>query len=126
MKPQIMVHGKDLIDDDSFLQLVKKNADVLLLEDIDYLKQHLDEIHSKLLIFEFSESFEEDLLNLKLLKAAAPFLEILVIDDGLSRDEVIRAFRSGIKDYFKKPYNTRLLVERIEALLRFHENDRAK
>ncbi len=120
MKPKIMIHGKDLIDDDFFLELLQKNANVLLLNDLNLLDPELGKIDSNVLIFEFSDSFEEELLKLKLLKAAAPRLEILVIDNGLSRDKMIRTLRSGIKDYFKKPYNTELLVERISALLKMY------
>jgi len=120
LKPKIMIHGKDLIDDDFFLELLQKNANVLLLNDLNLLDPELGKIDSNVLIFEFSDSFEEELLKLKLLKAAAPRLEILVIDNGLSRDKMIRTLRSGIKDYFKKPYNTELLVERISALLKMY------
>lgn len=119
MKPKILICGKDLVNDDLFLDLIQKNANTLFLKDLNNLENEVKELKSKILLFEFSKSFEDDLLRLKLLKAAAPWLEILVIGDGISREEVIRTFRSGIRDYFKKPYNTKLLVERLEALLKF-------
>jgi DNA-binding response OmpR family regulator len=122
LKPKIMIHGKDLVDDDSFLERIQKNAHVLLLNDLNLLDSELGKINSRILIFEFSDAFEDELLKLKLLKAAAPWLEILVIDNGLSRDNMIRTLRSGIKDYFKKPYNTDLLVDRISALLQRYGN----
>jgi DNA-binding response OmpR family regulator len=119
LKPKILICGKDLVNDDLFLDLIQKNANTLFLKDLNNLENEVKELKSKILLFEFSKSFEDDLLRLKLLKAAAPWLEILVIGDGISREEVIRTFRSGIRDYFKKPYNTKLLVERLEALLKF-------
>ena len=119
LKPKILICGKDLVNDDLFLDLIQKNANTLFLKDLNNLENEVKELKSKILLFEFSKSFEDDLLKLKLLKAAAPWLEILVIGDGISREEVIRTFRSGIRDYFKKPYNTKLLVERLEALLKF-------
>ena len=122
MKPKIMIHGKDLVDDDIFLERVQKKAHVLLLNDLNLLDSEPDKIDSRILIFEFSDAFEDELLKLKLVKAAAPWLEILVIDNGLSRDNMIRTLRSGIKDYFKKPYNTDLLVDRISALLQRYGN----
>ncbi len=114
----VFVYGKHISKDKNFRQLLKDKPCEYFSGDINQLEKALATKDAKLLVYEFSESWEDDLINLKILKASIPLLDIIVIDDGSSRDAIIRSFRSGIKDYFKKPYNVILLAERVEALMK--------
>jgi DNA-binding response OmpR family regulator len=41
---------------------------------------------------------------------------IVVLDGGLSRDDIARLFRAGAQDYFSEPFNVPVIAERLEHL----------
>jgi DNA-binding response OmpR family regulator len=45
-----------------------------------------------------------------------PHVTLLLVNGGLDQLEIAEAFRLGVTDYFARPWNERLLVERIEVL----------
>ena len=52
------------------------------------------------------------------LRAAKPWLPILMLTARGSEEDVLRGFRSGADDYLTKPFSVSELVARVEALLR--------
>lgn len=45
-----------------------------------------------------------------------PELPIIAIGSGKPKENLIQAFKKGIKDYFKTPYHVNLLVDRVTYL----------
>jgi DNA-binding NtrC family response regulator len=65
------------------------------------------------------EMLRFDLITfLKKVKAAFPKLCTVVINGGLSQQAIAGAFREGISDYFPDPYEVKLILERLEFLIK--------
>lgn len=65
------------------------------------------------------ETLRSDLITfLKKVKAAFPGLCTVVINGGLSQQEIAGAFGEGISDYFSDPYEMKLILERLEFLIK--------
>ena len=45
-------------------------------------------------------------------------LDIILINGGVTQDQVALAFKGGVRDYFPTPYDRRLLAERMDGLAR--------
>ncbi len=45
-----------------------------------------------------------------------PTMTLLLVNGGLDQLDIAEAFQLGVTDYFARPWNERLLVERIEVL----------
>ena len=65
------------------------------------------------------ETLNSDLITfLKKVKAAFPRLCTVVINGGLSQQDIAGAFQEGISDYFSDPYEIKLILERLEFLIK--------
>ena len=53
---------------------------------------------------------------LKKWKKGLPGLSVILVDGGLTQEQIAKAFRSGVKDYFAFPYDFKLLADRIKFL----------
>lgn len=72
-----------------------------------------------LAVLELSSGDESELKVIKFLKSHQPLILVVVIDgDSTTTEAVVRAFQLGAKDFFRKPYDTVLLGDRIEGLLK--------
>jgi len=69
-----------------------------------------------LLVFELSASWQTEVERLRELMARFKKLCVLVINGNNSEEAIVKVFHYGATDVFRKPYNKKLLVERIEAL----------
>jgi DNA-binding response OmpR family regulator len=43
-------------------------------------------------------------------------LVVVLVNGGLTLEQIASAFKEGAKDYFSDPYDVKLLVERVNAL----------
>ena len=61
---------------------------------------------------------EFDILFSRVKKLTTNFrhLRVVLVNGGLTQNQVVIGFRQGIRDYFRTPYDTELLVERIQYL----------
>ena len=118
MKPRILLHGEQILLNQMFLEMLKKIALVIPMKSVENIQEIFSKQSIDLLVFESMETWEQDLKLLQVLKRNYPNLIIILIDGGESPENVIRCFKMGIDDYFKKPVDTVLLTERIEALLK--------
>lgn len=65
------------------------------------------------------KSLSSDLITfLKKVRKAFPRLCTVVVNGGLSQQDIAGAFREGISDYFPDPYEIKLILERLEFLTR--------
>lgn len=118
MKPSILLRGEDILLDENLLATLRKIANVLMIQTAGMMNENFNKKTIDLLVFESSENWENDLKELRSLKKNYPEMIIIVINGGDSPDNVIRTFKMGVDDYFKKPVDAALLAERIEALLK--------
>ncbi len=117
MKPNILLCGVKIAQDKTLSKILTSKADVSLLRDISQLEKTVRERNISLVVVELSRYWKKDLSAVHSLKASLPHILIVIVNGGGSQETVIQSFRSGGVDFFKKPYNKKLLAERVEALI---------
>ena len=93
-------------------------ADVSFLQDISQLNTTVQERNFTLVVIELSKDWKDDLYAVQSLKLNFPNILIVIVNGGGTQEAVIQSFRSGGVDFFKKPYDKKLLAERVEALIK--------
>jgi DNA-binding NtrC family response regulator len=117
LKPHILLLGPGITKDEKLLQRLGAKTEITLLQDLGQLGPNTKEQNFVLVIMEISNSWEDVISAIYLLKASIPQAVVIIVNGGGSREAVIRSFRSGASDFFKRPYDANLLAERVEALL---------
>ena len=116
LKPNILLCGTKLAQDKTLAKMLTPKADVSLLRDISQLETTVRESNIALVVVELSKSWKNDLAAVHSLKTSFPHVLVVIVNGGGSKETVIQSFRSGGVDFFKKPYNKKLLAERVDAL----------
>lgn len=116
MKPRILLSGPNLTQDQGLVELLEEKLEVARLGEIQQLEESVKAHDIALVIMELSEAWKGDLMLMSTLKGNHPQLLFIVVNGG-GQEAVIESFRFGASDFFKKPYNTKLLAERVEALI---------
>jgi len=120
LKSNILLCGVKLAHDKTLLKTLTSKADVTLLLDTGKLEKTVKDRNITLVIVELSGSWQKDLSVIRSLKVKFPDIIIVIVNGGGSQETVIQSFRSGGVDFFKKPYNKKLLAERVEALIKIN------
>lgn len=118
MKQKVLLCGSEVTKDKELLKILKKIAKVLLLRDYSQIKMIILKQNIDLVVIELTKDWEDELSIVRLLKTNLPQILIIIVNGGGDRDIVLMSFRSGVNDFFKKPYKPGLLAERMEALLK--------
>ncbi len=118
MKQIILLYGEQILLNKKLLKVLKKIAVVLTVQCAENIHEILNNKSIDLLVFESGKNWKHDLKLLQDFRKNYPDLIIIIINGGDSPDNVIRSFKIGVDDYFKKPLDAILLIERIEALLK--------
>jgi DNA-binding response OmpR family regulator len=93
-------------------------VELIFSQEITQLEKTIRESCVDLVVLEYSDDWENDLRAIKAIKATLPNLPFIIVDGNASNEIVIRSFRAGLEDYFKKPCDPFLLAERVDALLK--------
>ena len=118
MKSQILICGDTASNDNTLLRELKSIGNISVENYRNGLNKIIVERHVDLAIIEYSDEWEENLFLVKQLKSIDPNLKIIIINGLNSNDVVIRSYQLGVTDYFKNPYDPKLVCERVRALLR--------
>jgi DNA-binding response OmpR family regulator len=110
--------GPDITRDKELLKIIEEKMEVSILQDLSQLEMIAQAQDVDLAVVELTKAWENDLSAVLSLKTSFPQVLFIVVNGGGDREVVIRSFRSGANDFFKKPYNPRLLAERVEALVK--------
>ena len=116
LKLNILLCGKSITQDHALLEMLKNKFSVSRIKDTNKLINAVREQKFSLIVFEFSDQWEQDLYLVQKLKMTLPEIPIIVVGEDESSDVVVKAYQAGAIDYFKKPYEISLLAERVEAL----------
>lgn len=119
---RILLCGRHISHDTILQRLLGKKFSVMHFPDHPSLAQVVEDHSIALLIFEPSAEWERELAELLKIKKRTPEIRIIIVNGGESREAVIRSFKCGFEDYFKKPYDALLLAERAEALVRIFKD----
>jgi DNA-binding response OmpR family regulator len=123
MTDQVCLAGQLVSGDRELIRRLKMDHVVTLIEsfDVNGLANHPVLISASLIVIDCTGRKNQIAHIMEMIKAVCerhPRLIVLVVDGPLEQLQVAEAFRAGIRDYFRAPYNVKLLVERIRALCR--------
>ncbi len=118
MKPKVLLLGERITRDQVLITQLRRKAELIFSLEITQLEKTIRESYIDLVVLEYSDDWEEDLRAIEAIKARLPNLPFIIVDGNASNEIVIRSFRAGLEDYFKKPYDPMLLAERVEALVK--------
>lgn len=63
-------------------------------------------------------------ISLKKIIRKYPGLCIVLVNGGLTQEQIVSAFKEGAQDYFSDPYDVKLLVERVQFLATQNKKNR--
>lgn len=112
----VCLAGKEVSDDWKLIRRLRANYVVSVLWEADEIHQRPLLQSVDLLVLDCSGNASIAEVVPGQLMRRFPHLCLLLVDGGLSQQDIARAFQQGVKDYFAFPYDRRLLVGRIAAL----------
>ena len=101
----------------------EEKIDVCTLGDsVDFVRKS----PSDLIILDCGSHAEKGLQFLKEIKTLKPNIPVIYITDHGSEDTVLKAFKTGARDFFKKPINISELRKTVEGILSVRKATREK
>jgi DNA-binding NarL/FixJ family response regulator len=114
----ICLAGRTVSNNWSLIEPLKKQAQVTVVEPIDLLLRNAVLSTVSVLVLDCTDGGAVGIEALRALKRTYPRLCVVLVNGGLTQNEIAAAFREGARDYFSHHYNTQLLVERVQYLCR--------
>ena len=111
----ILISGPAITKDNRLVSELQKSGAVVKNSTNSQIDAIISKQNVDLILFEFSKKSAAELKMIKAVKSRFPDLAIILIDG--ERELMAEAFSYGVKDAFKKPYKSSLIVERVKALL---------
>jgi DNA-binding response OmpR family regulator len=117
----ICLTGESLTGDWELVRLIKTDHFVTLIEHLDSPRLANDALLRtlSLIVVDCTGSvadLKKVFASIRTIRKANPRAIVLLVDGGLKQVQLARAFRLGVRDYFRSPYESRLLAERISSL----------
>ncbi len=112
----ICLAGPVVSNDWSLIQRLKTQNQITLVERMRLLSRNAVLKKVDLLVLDCSENRELGIELLSFLKKYYPSVNIVLVDGGFTQKQIAAAFQNGARDYFADPYDTNLLIERLDAL----------
>ncbi|MFQ5865746.1 MAG: hypothetical protein ACE5IW_11010 [bacterium] len=111
----IVISGSTIAMDDELTNELQKCGVVLKNSNNSRIESIIRNRNVDLILFEISQKSGAEVQMIKKIKKGCPNLAIILIDGD--RELMAEAFSYGVKDAFRKPYKSSLIVERVNALL---------
>lgn len=115
LKPQILISGPTISTDVDLVTRLQGVAHVLKSSQNSRIEALIKDEKVALILVEILKEAFSDLKVIKRVKNNFPEVAILLIDGD--RELMAEAFSYGVKDAFRKPYESSLVVERVKAVL---------
>ena len=112
----ICLAGARVSNDWSLIQTLKSQHLVTLIERIHLLSRSSIPAVADIVVLDCSGNHEQGMQLVPWLKSNFPKLVVVLVNGGLSQEQIASAFRDGVKDYFADPYDVKLLAERVHTL----------
>lgn len=119
----VCLAGQNLTNDWVLIQKLKAHHQVTLVECVRLVSRNSVLTTADVLILDCGHSQGLGPRLVPLAKKYFPRLQVILVDGGLSQQEIATAFQQGARDYFAEPYEPDLLVERIAFLLQSQSGD---
>lgn len=116
LRLHVCLAGREVSNDWKLIRRLRADYVVSVLRDAEEIHQRplLQSVDLLVLDCSGNASISETMPGE--LRRCFPHLCLLLVDGGLSQQQIARAFQQGVKDYFAFPYDKGLLVGRIAAL----------
>jgi len=112
----ICLAGARVSNDLSLIQTLKSQHLITLVESIHLLSLSAILPGTDMVVLDCSGNLDCGLRLVPWLKSHFPELVIVLVNGGLTQEQIASAFKEGAKDYFSDPYDVKLLAERVNAL----------
>ncbi len=111
----ILVSGPTIAKDEDLVNKLTKIAEVLRNLQNSKIEAILRKHEVDLILVEILKETASELKLIENIKSGFPSVAIILIDGD--RELMAEAFSYGVKDAFRKPYKSSLVVERVRAIL---------
>ena len=120
----ICLAGQTVSNDWPLIQQLKQRHQVTVVDRLRLLSRHAILARADVLVLDSRESSRFSLKVLAFLQKRFPALHVVLVNGGLTQQQIADAYLAGVKDYFSDPYDRRLLADRLQVLGR--QNRRAR
>jgi response regulator of citrate/malate metabolism len=114
----VLLSGATITQDEKLKEELEEFAIVLTSDDNSQIESILSANKIDLIILEISKANLQEIEVIKVVKTKFLETEIILVDGNGDQELIAQAFVFGVKDAFRKPYKSSLIVERADALLR--------
>ena len=123
MSGHVCLVGKSVSDDWDVIRRLKSDYVVTLIKSFDVNRLAEDSVvdSASLIVLDCTgceKRMPKIIKFIQSMRESHPLLILVAVNGGLDDRLVAQAFSAGIRDYFRTPYNSKLLVERIASLCR--------
>ena len=116
-KIEIAVYGQSLLANSNLLTRLNRKFKVLACTSLNQVRQTIESKSIKILLIEIGTNGKE-LKILKEVQRKNPRLRVIALGQEEPKENLIKAYKYGSKDFFKMPLNEALLIERIEGIVK--------
>lgn len=121
-KNSLPKNGPIIVFADKIYQKFYKNfsliGEKILVFPCDESPQILKVAHADIILIDCGFNIKMGLKLLSKIKRTYPEVPILLLTDKSTQESILEAFRSGVRDYFRKPVNIHELKDKIKNLLK--------
>lgn len=118
-KKCVLLSGPTIAHDEKLKEKLEEFAIVLASDNNSQIESILRGKKVDLIILEVANDNLHEIEIIKIVTTKFPDTEIILIDGNGDQELIAQAFAFGVKDTFRKPYQSNLVVERVNALCRF-------
>ena len=120
----ICLVGRSVSNNWSLIESLKRGNQVTIIEPLGLL-YHSEVILStvSVLILDCGEGSRIGIEALRVVRGIYPDLCVVLVNGGLTQNEIAEAFEAGVRDYFSYQDNVLLLVERVQHLCRQRQRE---
>lgn len=115
---KLLLCGKKVVNDEALKTLLRIKYDIICIKDFRKLMDILFHEVVKLIIFDISKKRNEQLKILIELKEKLPDVIVVAVNGSENVQNAAEILAAGATDVFPKPYDSKLLAERVNGLLK--------
>jgi len=114
---EIAVYSQSLLANSNLLTRLNRKFKVLACTSLNQVRQTLESKSIKIFLIEIGANGKE-LKILKEVHKKNSRLRVIALGQEEPKENLIKAYKYGSKDFFKMPLNEALLIERIEGIVK--------
>jgi DNA-binding NtrC family response regulator len=112
----VCLAGSSVTNNRVLIESLKRDHQVTVIESLDLLLRNSILSTVDVLLLDGEEGGQVGIETLRALLHSRRGLCVVLVNGGLTQNEIAAAFREGVRDYFSHHFNVPLLVERVGYL----------